>query len=947
MPQPKGCNLAYCIYTSGSTGRPKGTLLEHKGLLNYTHASLQRMQGITQDDVILQKTPYVFDVSLWEFAIPLTCAAKLLMAKHEGHKDPSYVIDAIRRGNVTVTRFIPSVLDLFLQQLQVDSKRPLLAEPLRLVGCSGEALRSETALSFLQVLPAAELYDLYGPTEATVDVTGVACTGRALRAGKTIGSPLSGVKMYIAASASKEDAGAQDQGNLQKVPMGIPGELLIGGCQLARGYLHLPERTAKVFTPNPFLPLCPGGTDARVYHTGDLAKWRADGEVVYLGRKDRQVKLHGVRIELEDVESVALQAEGVKEALAKMHVDDSGKSFVLFVVPSTAATQDVLCHCRKLLPDRMVPTRIVGVDEWPRTASGKIDQKCLSPGLRKESDKCRDGTFFSWAIDVAENAAFSAPSKSSVQDSPSKVPADVENHQAWENLADKIKSEGILAVMQDEEVQHQGWNSFQIMKAHGEISRGEKLVKQVDHGEVAVMSIVGHIWFITMVLVMLEWAVAFWEWYGAVPGMASFHLHDYPVLSRLNALGRLVGDPFFVMLSSIQDMADVKARRTGPLCRRAVLFLVITVVGTFLNKWLLQGPFMRYGLVDAAWALDTTKMCGVLNGSVFLFARAVFLAFAIVLSVGDVGWIRLGSVVEWPVACLGFALFVPAVVEGISSVNGFGNGGLLDWMRACKGFIVELSPYYFLYPCLIGGTAFPQWLARLKANRSNLSMALSVAGFVVLACTCHQLKINDTSDVDYLQSRHVPWAGLLQEFQPQHRWPLLELVKKSFDLYAAMVVAIIFVALSMLLPTKPSDFSLLGTRCIGCYLTMPLSLTAAGHFMGPILNSLPQNYQTTLVPCGVMALLLLLTILMSQQILPTWLLDWAATGKIDLQVGLDFAWPQLSFGDQASEPLLKKARTKSRFFDSVTFGSCTSQSATRSPGKQSVDELPDSEQGLP
>lgn len=110
MPQPKGCNLAYCIYTSGSTGRPKGTLLEHKGLLNYTHASLQRMQGITRDDVILQKTPYVFDVSLWEFTIPLTCAAKLLMAKHEGHKDPSYVIDAIRRGNVTVTRDRKSVV---------------------------------------------------------------------------------------------------------------------------------------------------------------------------------------------------------------------------------------------------------------------------------------------------------------------------------------------------------------------------------------------------------------------------------------------------------------------------------------------------------------------------------------------------------------------------------------------------------------------------------------------------------------------------------------------------------------------------------------------------------------------------------------------------------------------------------------------------------------------
>lgn len=751
--------------------------------------------------------------------------------------------------------------------------------------------------------------------------------------------------MYIAASASKEDAGAQD--NLQKVPVGIPGELLIGGCQLARGYLHLPERTAKVFTPDPFLPLCQGGTDIRVYHTGDLAKWRADGEVVYLGRKDRQVKLHGVRIELEDVESVALQAEGVKEALATMHVDDSGKSFVLFVVPSAAATQDVLCHCRKLLPERMVPTRIVGVDEWPRTASGKIDQKCLFPGLRKEGEKQKDETFFSWAIDVAENVAFSAPSKSSAQVSASKAPADAADHQARENLADKIRSKGILAVMQDEEVQHQGWNSFQIMKAHAEISRGEKLEKQVDHAEVAVMSVVGHIWFITMVLVMLEWAVAFWEWYGAVPGMESFRLHDYPVLSRLNALGRLIGDPFFVMLSSIQDMADVKARRTGSLCRRAVLFLVITIVGTFLNKWLLQGPYMRYGLVDAAWALDTTKMCGVLNGSVFLFARAVFLAFAIVLSVGGVGWIRLGSVVEWPVACLGFALFVPAAVEGVSPVIGFGNGGLLDWMRACKGFIIELSPYYFLYPCFIGGTAFPQWLARLKANRPNLSVVLSIAGFVVLACTWHQLKINNTSDVDDIQSRHVPWAGLLQELQPQHQWPLLELVKKSFDLYAAMVVGIVFVGLSMLLPTKPSDFSLLGTRCIGCYLTMPVSLTAAGHFVRPILNSLPQNYQTTLVPCGVMALLLLLTILMSQQILPTWLLDWAATGTIDLQVNLDFAWPHLSFGDQASTPLLKKARTKSRRFSGDTFGSCTSQSATRSPGKRSVDELLDSERGLP
>jgi amino acid adenylation domain-containing protein len=257
-------HLVYMIYTSGSTGMPKGVMNEHRGVVNRLQW-MQNTYALDTNDAVLQKTPFSFDVSVWEFFWPLLNGAKLVMARPEGHKDTDYLTAVIRQHQITTLHFVPSMLQVFLEHAEVGQCLSLVR-----VICSGEALPGSLARRFQQRLPGVGLHNLYGPTEAAVDVTAWACTGEKLADNIPIGRPIANTQIYIL------DAHGQP------APAGVAGELHIGGVQVARGYLNRPELTAERFIPDPFANE-PG---ARMYKTGDLARWLPDGTIVYMGRND-------------------------------------------------------------------------------------------------------------------------------------------------------------------------------------------------------------------------------------------------------------------------------------------------------------------------------------------------------------------------------------------------------------------------------------------------------------------------------------------------------------------------------------------------------------------------------------------------------------------------------------------------------------------------------------
>ncbi|NGO42305.1 amino acid adenylation domain-containing protein [Streptomyces sp. YC419] len=341
---------AYVIYTSGSTGRPKGVVVPHQGIVN----RLQWMQAayeLTGDDRVLQKTPSSFDVSVWEFFWPLITGATLVLARPEGHKDPAYLAELIQEQQITTVHFVPSMLQLFLEE-------PSAARctGLRRVMCSGEALPVPLANRFHQVL-SAELHNLYGPTEASVDVTAIEVRPEAESV--PIGRPVWNTGVYVL------DAG------LRPVPPGVPGELYLAGVQLARGYLDRPGLTAERFVADPY-----GEPGARMYRTGDLARWTADGTVEYLGRTDDQVKIRGFRIELGEVEAVLARHEAVAHAVVVPH----DQRLVAYVVPAPDRTPEsaaLRAHTAAALPEHMVPAAFVAVDALPLTPNGKLDRKAL------------------------------------------------------------------------------------------------------------------------------------------------------------------------------------------------------------------------------------------------------------------------------------------------------------------------------------------------------------------------------------------------------------------------------------------------------------------------------------------------------------------------------------------------------------------------------------------
>ncbi len=350
-------HLAYVIYTSGSTGLPKAAMNTH-GAISNRLLWMQSAYQLTSEDRVLQKTPFSFDVSVWEFFWPLLAGAQLVMAQPGGHQDAAYLVSLIAARGITTLHFVPSMLQVFLEQSGLEN-----CGCLRLVVCSGEALPFSLQEKFHERMPAA-LHNLYGPTEAAVDVTAWACERKPARQVVSIGRPIANIQIYLLDEA------------LEPVPIGMNGELYIGGAGLARGYLRRPELTAERFIPSPF-----SATEgARLYRTGDRARYLTDGNIEFLGRLDQQVKIRGFRIELEEIETVLSTHQGVRECviLAQAAAGSSERRLVGYIVSDAEVEEsDVRRYLEVRLPAYMVPSLIIRVAQMPLTPNGKIDRRAL------------------------------------------------------------------------------------------------------------------------------------------------------------------------------------------------------------------------------------------------------------------------------------------------------------------------------------------------------------------------------------------------------------------------------------------------------------------------------------------------------------------------------------------------------------------------------------------
>ncbi|WP_244594748.1 non-ribosomal peptide synthetase [Methylosinus sporium] len=358
---------AYVIYTSGSTGRPKGVVVSHRAIVNRL-LWMQHEYGLGADDVVLQKTPSSFDVSVWEFFWPLMAGAALVMAPPEAHRDPAEILRLIRAHRVTTLHFVPSMLAAFVSA--TDAARAAEAESLRRVFCSGEALSRELAEDF-EALFGAPLHNLYGPTEAAVDVTYQPAFGAALAGLETTGVPIgrpvwnTGVRVLDAW--------------LREAPIGVAGDLYLTGVQLAEGYLRRPSLTASRFVADP------QAVGERMYRTGDIVRRRPDGALDYLGRSDDQIKIRGQRIELGEIESVLAEQPGVEQAAVVARVSAAGglvgadeRRLIGYVVAGVEIDVEALRRAvAQRLPAHMTPTAIVRLPEFPLSASGKLDRKAL------------------------------------------------------------------------------------------------------------------------------------------------------------------------------------------------------------------------------------------------------------------------------------------------------------------------------------------------------------------------------------------------------------------------------------------------------------------------------------------------------------------------------------------------------------------------------------------
>ncbi|WP_422824083.1 amino acid adenylation domain-containing protein [Xenorhabdus entomophaga] len=352
-------HLAYVIYTSGSTGVPKGVMNEHRGVVNGLFWA-QKTYQLTPQDRVLQKTPFSFDVSVWELFPPLMFGAQLILAHPDGHKDPHYLLSEIEKHRITIIYFVPAMLQRFLHAIPVGR-----CPSLRHILCSGEAFPYILQQQCLSHFAHCQLHNLYGPTEAAVHVTAWQCVPERYIGRIPIGKPIANTKIYLLDSHGKP------------VPIGAIGEIYIGGTGIARGYLNLPELTARHFIFDPFS----SDSDARLYKSGDLARWLPDGNIEYLGRNDFQVKIRGFRIELGEIETRLAQCHDVREAVVIAREDTPGeKRLVAYLLAKPNATlvpAELRQQLAQHLAEYMLPSAFVTLNAFPLTPNGKLDRQAL------------------------------------------------------------------------------------------------------------------------------------------------------------------------------------------------------------------------------------------------------------------------------------------------------------------------------------------------------------------------------------------------------------------------------------------------------------------------------------------------------------------------------------------------------------------------------------------
>jgi amino acid adenylation domain-containing protein len=366
-------NLAVIIYTSGSTGRPKGVGLPHRGLCNRLLWGKRDLYRFTPEDSLLQIFSFSFDFALWDVFTTLICGARLVLTRPGGSRDISYLVRLIHEQAITIIGVTPSLLDALLNEPGIERCRSL-----KTISSGGEALSPDLQARVFARLPGARLYNTYGPTETSIDVTSWVCRTESDRRSVPIGSPNGNTEIYLL-----------DQ-TLKPVPVGVAGELHIGGEGLARGYLNQPGLTAEKFIPNPF----GHEVGARLYKTGDLARHRADGEIEFLGRIDNQVKLRGFRIELGEIEVALARHTDVAEAVVTACDAAAGrgeKILAAYVAPLPGvplSVGELRSFMEAHLPGHMVPSVFMLVDALPRTPNGKIDRRALpAPDrARRESE---------------------------------------------------------------------------------------------------------------------------------------------------------------------------------------------------------------------------------------------------------------------------------------------------------------------------------------------------------------------------------------------------------------------------------------------------------------------------------------------------------------------------------------------------------------------------------
>lgn len=354
-------NLAYIIYTSGSTGNPKGVMVEHAGVINRLNWGSKKYP-INESDIMLQKTPFTFDVSVWELFWWSFVGASVCMLEPGGEKDPESILKTVETNRISLIHFVPSMLNVFLSyvEMRVSSDR---LSTVKKYFSSGEALTIRLTDTFNRLLNkhyGAELYNLYGPTEATVEVSYFDCSPKVTLKTVPIGKPIDNIHLYIM------------DNNMNLVPIGIPGELYIGGIGVARGYINNPALTAEKFLPDPYFP------GERLYKTGDRVRWFPKGDIEYLGRIDFQIKIRGFRIELGEIESRLLLHPAIKDAVVVGRTHNS-KSFLCayYTIKKKVQITAIKEHLAKDLPDYMMPAFFVVLDDLPLSTNGKADRKAL------------------------------------------------------------------------------------------------------------------------------------------------------------------------------------------------------------------------------------------------------------------------------------------------------------------------------------------------------------------------------------------------------------------------------------------------------------------------------------------------------------------------------------------------------------------------------------------